>query len=372
MLPNSFVTHTVQVRSFSYFPSTKNKEERAATFTKICAEHRFTSASLSAFVTICKTEADWSNRLGAHETQKIADRAFAAVGIYCCGKRGRPRFNGASRPLHSIVSKANAAGIRWKAGTGSIKWNGLVIPTMLAPESKYYYQLEALTHPTKYCRFLWRIFNGKRRWYVQLVQEGHSPVRHEIARGNEVGLDVGPSTIAVVSEQTAELVAFCPTIKQPWKKIRKIQRALNRSRRATNPDSYNDLGTWKKGRRQTVFSTWYVKLKAKLADAKRRLAAERKRSHSQRLTRFFPMAPSSKARSFHNNRFRRTSACLGGSGTCAATVGMEPYHMSGNAKVFNTVYPLERVVRRRKLAICHGPDVVAETREPGDPDGFCF
>ncbi|MRR34885.1 transposase, partial [bacterium] len=49
-----------------------------------------------------------------------------------------------------------------------------------------------------------------------------------------VGLDVGPSTVAVVGKEVADLVSFCPTIDHPWREVRRIQRALDRSRRATN------------------------------------------------------------------------------------------------------------------------------------------
>ncbi|MRR34884.1 hypothetical protein EG829_09350 [bacterium] len=92
----------------------KDKKERAATFRKIGAGFAFTSASLSAFATNCKNVAGWQDRLGAHETQKIAERAFAAVEAYGFGTRGKPRFKGRNRPLHSLESKTNAAGIRWR------------------------------------------------------------------------------------------------------------------------------------------------------------------------------------------------------------------------------------------------------------------
>jgi len=258
----------------------KDKKERSATFRKVCTEYSFTSASLSAFGTNCKNRAGWDNRLGAHETQKIAERAFASVELYGYGKRGKPRFKGTKRPLHSIESKTNATGIRWKRDTGSVEWNGVTLPAMLAPDGRDRYQEEALGRATKYCRILWRTLNGKRRWYVQLMQEGLPPVKQYIPSG-ETGLDVGPSTIAIVSEQAAELVSFCPSVKQPWKSIRKIQRAMDRSRRATNPDCYNADGTFKKGKRLKVFSGRYTILKRCLPEAERRLAAERKRSHGE-------------------------------------------------------------------------------------------
>ena len=191
----------------------KDKKERSAAFREISSEYNVASASLSAFGTICKNEAGWNDRLGAHETQRIAERAFAAIEAYGYGKRGKPRFKGVSRPLHSIESKTNASGIRWKADTACVEWHGITLPAMLAPEGKDDYQIDALCHDTKYCRVVWRMLNGNRRWYVQLMQEGLPPVKHEISHGKEVGLDIGPSTTAVVAEQASELAAGPPAFR---------------------------------------------------------------------------------------------------------------------------------------------------------------
>lgn len=260
----------------------KDKKERAVTFRKLGVDYGFTSAALSSFGTACKNAAGWRDRLGAHETQKISERAFAAVEAFGFGLRGKPRFKGKNRPLHSVEAKTNAAGIRWKAGMACVEWNGLVFPASLAPEGKDRWQGEALSRKTKYCRIVWRNLNSRRRWYVQLLQEGIAPIKSDRLVGKGVvGLDVGPSTIAVVGEKAADLVGFCPTIKQPWKKMRRLQRALDRSRRATNPNCFNADGTWKKGIRQTVFSSRYRQLKTRIAEAERRLAAERKRSHGE-------------------------------------------------------------------------------------------
>lgn len=258
----------------------KDKKERAATFRKLGKQHGFTSAALSAFGTDSKNAAGWRDRLGAHETQRVAERAFAAVEMYGFGKRGRPRFKSHRKPLRSIEGKTNAAGIRWKPGIAAVEWKGLILPARLAPAGKDGWQEESLGRPTKLCRIVWRILNGKRRWYVQLLQEGLPPVKHDTTAGT-VGLDVGPSTVAVVGEQVVDLVAFCPTVVQPWRKMRLLQRALDRSRRATNPQCFNEDGTWKRGARQEVFSRRYHRLRLELAEAERRLQAERKRSHGE-------------------------------------------------------------------------------------------
>ncbi len=269
-----------EARAWHKARALKDKKERSATFRKLGADYGFTSASLSSFGTECKNAAGWKGRLGAHETQKISERAFAAVEAFGFGLRGKPRFKGRGRPLHSVEAKANAAGIRWKAGIGCVEWSGLTFPAQLAPEGKDRWQQESLARKTKLCRLVWRNLRGRRRWYIQLLQEGTSPRKQEIGTGT-VGLDVGPSTVAMVAEGAADLVGFCPTIKQPWQEVRRLQRALDRSRRATNPHCFGPDGTWKKGARQSVFSSRYRKLKTRIAEAERRLASERKRSHGE-------------------------------------------------------------------------------------------
>ena len=86
---------------------------RGEAFQATRAKYGFTSASISAYGTACKNAAHWNvgrkrtdPRLGAHETQRIAERAFASADMYCFGVRGRPRFKGKGRPLHSLEGKS--------------------------------------------------------------------------------------------------------------------------------------------------------------------------------------------------------------------------------------------------------------------------
>jgi hypothetical protein len=60
-----------------------------------------------------------------------------------------------------------------------------------------------------------------------------------VADGVEVGSDLGPSSIAIVSERAVALETFAPSFEQPWQAIKVIQSALDRSRRTTNPDNNN-------------------------------------------------------------------------------------------------------------------------------------
>ena len=199
---------------------------------------------------------------------------------YAFGKRGRPRFKGANRPLHSLEATTNAANIIWKPETGCVSFGDLTLAALLPSKQQDPYLHQALACKTKYCRVLWRNVNGTRRWFVQLMQEGIAPAKHAVAEGAIVGLDIGPSTIAVVGDSSASLVKFCDSVVQPWKETRRLQRAMDRSKRATNPHCFNANGTWKKGQKFTL-SKRHAALRIEYTETERKLTAERKRSHGE-------------------------------------------------------------------------------------------
>ena len=256
------------------------KKERSDEFRRLSEEASFTPASLITFARKCKNEAGWKDRVGSNVAQRIAERAFTAVQQYAFGKRGKPRFKGVNRPMHSLEATTNAANIIWKRDAGYVEFGDLTIPALLPSEKRDPYLHQALACRTKYCRILWRNIKGKRRWFAQLMQEGIPPAKHESAHGKIVGLDVGPSTVAVVGDHSALLVKFCDTVVHPWEEIRRIQRAMDRSRRATNPQCFNKDGTWKKGQK-FVPSKRYLSLRAEYAETERKLVAERKRAHGE-------------------------------------------------------------------------------------------
>jgi len=129
-------------------------------------------------------------------TQKVALRALQAVEQCALGVRGRSHFR--TTEFDSIEGKKNDAGLRFKAG--ALEWFGLRLPILLDPVDRKAWQAEALRRSTKFCRVLRRRVRGVDRWYVQLAQEGRSPLVPATLPGAVVGLDLGPSTVAVVGE----------------------------------------------------------------------------------------------------------------------------------------------------------------------------
>jgi putative transposase len=263
------------------------KEERKLEFRRLAREHHFTEYDLQAYATQCKNAAKWNEgrertdpRVGAHECQRLAEKVFSITQQWVFGKRGQPRFKGKNRPIHSAEGKSSGSGLRWNKGTGCLQWGQLTFKALIPAKGKDAWLEKAMKFEVKYARIVWRTIRGKRRWFAQLVLDGKAPRKYKTRKG-VVGLDVGPSTVAVVGKKAATLVKFCSEVEQPWTQIRTLQRALERSRRATNPDCFNANGTWKKGARVSVRSRGYQRLQRRLAEEQRRLAAMRERAHGR-------------------------------------------------------------------------------------------
>jgi transposase len=250
--------------------------ERTALFRAVLERFDFKSSMADRFAIRCKNACWLGDHLSSNETQKVALRAFQAAEQHAFGKRGRPRFKRFGE-FHSVEGKTNSAGIRFKSG--HVEWSGLRMPIVFGPGDAW--QAEALSAKTKFCRLVRRRVRGRECWYVQLVQQGAAPAKYAPVAGSVVGLDVGPSTIAAVSDRDAMLERLCPTIEQPWRELRPLERAMDRSRRATNPENFDRCGRAKKGKKKWNRSRRYQRLAKKRREQERRLAADRKRAHGE-------------------------------------------------------------------------------------------
>ena len=268
---------------------------RTRAFRDLARAAGFTQYDIQKVAERCRDACWIGDHLGSHDTQTTARRAFQAAQQYGFGKRGRPRMKGHGR-LRSIEGKGDAVILlRWRETprTGAsavgpqpaepfVAYRGLEMPLVIDRDDPAAYEARALAARTKFVRIVRRTVRGRELWYAQLVEEGQPPRRRETGPAEAVvSLDIGPSEIAMVSAGDATLTRFCPKVLQIDAETRRLRRALDRSRRATNPQCYNADGTWKRGTKQSVFSTRYIRIRAELADAERRLAAERKRAHGE-------------------------------------------------------------------------------------------
>jgi hypothetical protein len=128
------------------------------------------------------------------------------------------------------------------------------------------YKKEALQNDIAYCRIVRKPHKNGMKYYIQIVFNGIPPAKANRTLGTgRVGIDIGPSTIAIVTEEAVILEPIFPTtLKAINKQIVAIQRKMDKSRRETNPNNYNTDGTVKKGAKKWVRSNHYKKLRQEL------------------------------------------------------------------------------------------------------------
>ena len=289
-------------------PGSPEHQARAAGFSRVTQTLGLTDDALQAYATRCKNACWIGDHLDAHTTQKIGTRAFKAVQRYQFRVGGRPRFKPKWRALDSMEGKSNAAGLRWR--DDHLEWNGLQLKAIFDPKDPHGVQAFALQNPVRFCRLVRRILNGKTRWFVQLVLAGtpkwkdKNPIRQGTAC-----VDIGPSTMAAVSEADAFLKPFCAHVPDRHKAMRRVQRAMDRSKRGSNPGNYQPDGTIRKpapGRRMPwVFTNGYLRLRARLKEMHRVLAAYRRSEHGKLANQVVAMGHTVMAETLSYKAFQR-------------------------------------------------------------------
>lgn len=214
--------------------------------------------------------------------QNLATRAFNAVDQHALGLKGRPRFKGKGQ-VNSIEGKSNESAVLWRDDS-EVRILKMVLPAVIP--SKDEVVEAALQRRVKHVRLVRRGLRGETRFYAQLVLEGKPIVKKEHAQraknaAQKTAFDLGPSTLAVVGTTHAELLQFLPELPNYSRRIRVLQRRLDRSRRATNPTNYNPDGTVKPGRHAWIHSNRYRKARGELAELQRRVAEYRKTQHGE-------------------------------------------------------------------------------------------
>src|SRR5690242_12340143 len=275
-----------------------HKQERKEAFAQLRQAYGFSEYALYGFTK--QANCAWiADHIDALMAQALADRAYQAANRVCLGQAKNVRFRSSGRGLDSVENKWNRAGMRFllqppeKGNQGWLLWRGDLLPALIDWHDPVVHH--GLRHPIKYARLVRRKASSPQaqgadsqgyRHYVQLVLEGHPYQKPKHTVGTEViGLDVGPSTIAIVSQQgEAQLLPFCEELQPDARAKRRLQRKLDRQRRASNPQNYDEKGRVKKGGKRRL--TWknskgYLATRRRLASKERKLAAHRKSLHGR-------------------------------------------------------------------------------------------
>ena len=214
-----------------------------------------------------------SNYLDASTVQKIATQVWRGAHSVLFGKGKAVRFKDYDHFL-SLEGKSNTTGIRYK--DGYLIWGkNLKIPVRVPANDKWLHR--AMQDRVKYCRIVARWHHTHWRYHLQLILEGVPPAKPKRKVVDAVaGIDIGPSTVAAASQCGVLLQELGAEVNSIEAEIARLDRKMDRQRRASNPDNYDPSGRikrLKKGERRVWhYSNGYYKTRAK----RRTLYAKRK------------------------------------------------------------------------------------------------
>ena len=161
----------------------------------------------------------------------------------------------------------------WKHKEQSVRYGKRLYRAVVDPKDRYV--REALADPAdpskprrvRYCCLVRKRIRGKERFYVHLVLDGVPPVLDGVPPARTVaapkeecmGIDQSLRNVTCVHANGSVAKIDISAPKEDAKEVRRLQRAMDRSLRAVNPDNYNENGTPKKGARKWVRSKHYLK-----------------------------------------------------------------------------------------------------------------
>jgi transposase len=275
-----------------------HKQERSAAFARLRNQYGFSDFALHDFAKGARST--WiSDHIDSTMAQTLATRAYRAVNRVCLGQSKKVRFKSKGRGFDSVEGKRNDTGVRFvlqapeEGNAGWLIWGGDRIPAVIDRHDPVVQH--GLRHPIKYARLLRRKASGPRargadpegnRYFVQLILVGKPYLKPKNQPGNDaLGLDIGPSSLAIFARHgTVRLQTFCEELQPDLNKKRRLERKMERQRRANNAHNYDERGRVKK--HGTHGLRWhnsrrYLATRRQHARAERRLSAHRKSLHGR-------------------------------------------------------------------------------------------
>lgn len=246
-------------------------------------EYGLTEYSLHADVK--EMQKHFKKNIDSFTAQKIATILWKSYDKLFCGN-GKRVYYKKYGDMNSLEGKSNSTGIR--IADEHLIWNGLNIPVVIDWNNSYEYK--AMQSEISYCRIVRKFVRNKYKFYVQVVFNGTPPtkinketgeIKHSLGEG-DVGLDIGTSTIAISSNTDVKLLILADKVQNIENEKRRLLRKMDRSRRATNLENYNEDGTVRKQGSKKVFwnkSNHYVKYQNQLKELYRKQSDVRKYQH---------------------------------------------------------------------------------------------
>ena len=289
-----------------------HREARKVAFGDQRKAFGFGQESLAAYARSIR-DAFWiKDHLGGHDTQTIAADVFRGAERHAYGMAGRPRFKRVS-DLRSIASKDPKSIMRLKGrpedGPENIRFEFRGLSLRIRRRTFSPSELHSLSMPALSFRVVRHRDTARERFAVQIVVDG--PARmHRVRREGRIAIDVGPSTVAAIAggaDGVSDVVVetFCPDVIQPWAEIRRLQRRVDRSFRAANPDCFRTDGTFIEGKKAKGRSKALTRRRRQLRRKEAKLAARRAKAHGRLSNRLLGAGTTVHAEQLSHRAFQR-------------------------------------------------------------------
>lgn len=205
--------------------------------------------------------------------QAVAKRLWAAFDKY---------FGGKSNQIHEMISSSS---FESESNTNGVIFSNAKIRILkrefdiVMPNDNYI--KEALEHDVSYVRVIRMIGKTKDHYYAQVVFKGIPPKKKRVKGVGDVGIDIGTSTVAISSSHKVYIDELAKDVNPLKKELSRLERKLERSRRMTNPDNYNENGTIISEKCKWYKSNHYKVLQRKKKYLSAKLQRCRKESHEK-------------------------------------------------------------------------------------------
>lgn len=274
-------TNILKKKKLSKEEKTHNKQI-SQRMTDIIRSYGLSEYSFQAYIKECAKQ--FRKCLSSQQVQKEATRVWRGAEAVLYGNGKELHFK-KYRDFNTICGKTNTNGVKFHKDTFSIEWLGSEISCKL-PRGKDYI-MQALDADISYCEIERKMFPNGWHYYVVVYLKGDAPHKLKtVGNGSITGVDIGTSTVAAVSDSTATLKELAPKCKDYNKRIERLLRCMDISKRISNPDKYKPDGTIDKSNHDKwIYSKAYLKNRNRLKTLYRQKAAYIKQSHEEIINR---------------------------------------------------------------------------------------
>lgn len=226
-------------------------------FTSIAVNDKMTGQS-SVKALYNKIKPDWVRDKTSTATQEAFSDLQKGLGRYFDIRKGKIRINLKKMPDGSIKPRKDFRHHGWLNWRNKRDFNSFRQTNLSLKIDGPYIRYNAKVGYIRMCeelRFQGKIMNATfsydDEWFWASIQVDFE--KPDIAPSSEVvGVDLGIKYLAVTSD--GETISNPKAYYGAQRKLRRLQRKLDRQRRINNPDCYNKDGTFKKGKRASKSS----------------------------------------------------------------------------------------------------------------------